>query len=177
MHAYRNLGRAYFAQVLEKVERRLTEYGITVIRNGNIPEFSVAEFDGPTIELSPKLSPEAALFTLLHLFGHIADYCSKGGTQLNQGGVTLDQHHESERTASQYGLRLLHELGVIDLDQWLSDIWHWDWEYIEGVYGRNEPVQPSFSFDYEQIPYGRPLLVAQPIPPFRLRRLEKKTVI
>lgn len=176
MDTYQNLGEVYFTEALQKVERRLTEYGITVTYSKKIPEFSVAEFDGLNIELSPKLSSEAALFVLLHLFGHIADYCSENGYQLDQE-ATLDEHRESERTASQYGLQLLYELRITELDQWLSDIWHWDWEYIEGVYGRNEPTQPSFCFDYSEIPYGRPLLLPKPVPPFRLRRLEKKTVI
>lgn len=173
---YRSLDEEYFVQATRLIVQRLNEHGITVFQGCNLPETSVAEFNGPTVHLAKNVSAEVMLFTLLHIFGHVVDYSLDEGSELGEG-ASLEEHEASERTASQYGLALLHEIGITELDQWLSDVWHRDWEYLKGIYGYGEIPRPSFSLDHQTIRFGRPLLKPKPIPPFRLRQFKTKVVI
>ena len=50
-----------------------------------------------------------------------------------------------ERDASRYGLSLLHEVGVHDLDGWLSDFSACDRTYLEHFYRTGEKRHPRRS--------------------------------
>jgi hypothetical protein len=74
---------------------------------------------------------------------------------------------EPEQEASQYGLSLLHEIGVTDLDQWLSDFAVCDYAYLENFYRTGERQDPKgFWID------NGPLLVPLEIPRFSPRRFK-----
>jgi len=47
---------------------------------------------------------------------------------------------EYEREAARYSLRLFHEAGVVDLDQWLSDFAACDFAYLRHFYTTGEKL-------------------------------------
>ncbi len=177
---YQRLDRQYFVDALSGVTERLAGYGIH-ITYGVLPPTAAAQFDGPTVILADQLSPEAALFTLLHIFGHVVQQNSDG--LLLDASATSTEEVEwltlklSEQEASEYGLALLHELGYDQLDQWLSDIWHWDWQYMESVYLRGTQSRPTLAYNYAEIPFGQTRLRPRQIPKFTVKKLPTKTVI
>ena len=46
--------------------------------------------------------------------------------------------HDYEFEAAGFGMQLLHERGVTDLDQWYSDFVETDWRYVERYYETDE---------------------------------------
>ncbi len=157
-------------------------YGIR-IDFANLPDCA-ADFDGVSITLDRTLSPEATLFNALHLFGHNVEWATDDGSlremtrELQNGLPTpllLERLKTYEMTATSLGIWLLHRVEVFDLDQWASDVWAWDWEYIRGVYTSGMAVCPKRQYQGEAIQYGRPLLVPCPVPEgLVLKKLEQR---
>ena len=69
-----------------------------------------------------------------------------------------------EMRATSIGLWLLHRMKIRSLDQWASDIWHWDWDYISRIYLEGAAINPIRSYAGEAIPYGQPVLEPHPVP-------------
>lgn len=184
---YRTLGEEYFAHVLSLVMKRIESYDLTISYSGELPVASGADFDGLSIVFTDKMQPEAVLFNVMHIFGHIIQWCTDPehlilarrvivpGNPLPELDLLAIKLYEQE--ASEYSIQMLHDVGVYELDQWISDIWHWDWDYLEGVYVRNAPAEPALSYDYAKIPFGRTWLRPRPIPEFVSRRFGTRTVI
>jgi hypothetical protein len=75
--------------------------------------------------------------------------------------------HDYEYEAAGYGLQLLHEAGVRDLDPWYSDFVATDWRYVERFY-ETDTIPPW----EECVTSGQPLLSPAPIPPLAHRLVE-----
>ena len=75
-----------------------------------------------------------------------------------------------ERDASAFGLQLLHEGGVTQLDQWLTDLWHADWLFLQHFYRTGDRLDPRSLLRPGITPVLRPL----PIPPFEAKIWPKR---
>lgn len=125
------------------------------------------DLDGREIKVDYDLSAEDSLFIIVHLFGHTAQWNlseAARGWGSYRGPWTEDviaQVRAYEHEACRYSLQLFHELGVHDLDQWLSDFAACDLAYLEHFYhtGKTGDFR-SFWKD------GAPLLTPLPVPAF-----------
>ena len=86
----------------------------------------------------------------------------------------LDEVVRYEREASCYGLQLLHDLGIQDLDSWLTDFSATDIAYLVHFYRTGEKLDPHTLWKS-----GHPLLQPMPTPPFtpRLLKLRSEGVV
>ncbi|HEY2416246.1 MAG TPA: hypothetical protein VGI40_28655 [Pirellulaceae bacterium] len=105
-------------------------------------------FDGLKIVIDPDVDFEMQCFVLLHLFGHSVQWVAPSLVhKLDALQNTADKDrflrvlHDYEHEAARFGLRLLHELGIHDLDDWFSDFVATDWQYVERYY-REDRIPP-----------------------------------
>lgn len=131
-------------------------------------------FDGLRIVLDPDVGFEMQCFILLHLFGHSVQWVAPSlEHKLSALQHTAEKErflevlHDYEREAAGFGMQLLHELGVTDLDAWFSDFVATDWRYVERFY-REDRLPP-----WEECVQTDVALVAPtPIPPLVQRLVE-----
>ena len=135
--------RAVYARVETEIERR---YGIAVDIL-DVVDPNTGDFDGERIDVDFALDPEIALFVLLHLFGHTVqwnvsaeDRALGRDTSVGKTPAELERIRVYERDATRYAVTLLREVGVTDLDPWLSDLWLADWKYLERYYTTGEKL-------------------------------------
>ena len=131
-------------------------------------------FDGLRLVLDPDVDFEMQCFVLLHLFGHSVQWVAptlehklealQHTTELAQFMGVL---HDYEFEAARFGLTLLHEAGIHDLDGWYSDFVETDWRYVEGYYRTNE-IPPW----KDCVVTGAAPVAAAPIPELRHRQVE-----
>ncbi len=129
------------------------------------------DLDGAEIKVDFDLSAEDALFIIVHLFGHTAQWNTSEAARIigrypgpwTDDAIARVQAYEHE--ACQYSLQLFHEAGVHDLDQWLSDFSACDFAYLENFY-RTGKTGAFRTFWHD----GRPLLTPKPIPAFTPQR-------
>lgn len=150
-----------------------------VIRYGFGVEYKVLEpprlgiFDGLKITLDPKVDFEMQGFLLLHLFGHSVQWVAPSYRpeieQVSQDDLErfIAAVKQYERNAARFGLQLMHECGVRDLDRWLYDYAETDAHYLETYYrtGKIPDWETCVIRDADPI---EPL----PIPPLAHRRVE-----
>src|SRR3954469_24555517 len=105
-------------------------------------------FDGLKIVIDPDVEFEMQCFVLLHLFGHSVQWvapCLAHKLEALQNTADKERFlqvlHDYEQEAARFGLRLLHELGIDDLDDWFSDCVAADWRYVERYY-REDQIPP-----------------------------------
>ena len=72
-----------------------------------------------------------------------------------------------ELEAAGFRMQLMHQVGVMTLDQWFSDFVGTDWRYVERYY-RTETLPDWKSC----IVSGGPLVTPAPIPELRHHRVE-----
>jgi hypothetical protein len=132
-------------------------------------------FNGLKLSIDPAVDFEMQCFLLLHLFGHSVQWVAPSyrpetlGLKQDDREVYLAALERYERNAARFGLSLLHEAGITDLDQWFIDFAETDWRYVETFYRQGslprwetcrvrgaEPVEPL------------------PIPPFHPRPVEER---
>jgi hypothetical protein len=147
------------------------------VRFIDVPAPFVGDLDGEEIWVDYEQSPEIIAFNLIHLFGHTVQWNLLGqapeiGDKApgSYSEADLDEVRRYERDASRYGLELLHELGIRDLDAWLSEFSASDIAYLVHFYRTGEKVDHR-SFWHS----GLPTLAPLPIPPFSPRRLKLRS--
>ena len=136
-----------FKKAYDLVERRIEErYGIPVMIS-DVVHPNTGDFDGTRIQVDFDQDLETAFFVLVHLFGHtvqwnISEDYRRIGTDLSvgKGEKELAAIYEYEQNATRYSLQLMHEVGVRDLDRWLSDWWAADWRYLKHYYLTGEKL-------------------------------------
>jgi hypothetical protein len=146
-------------------------YGIPVVTR-DIPDPLTGDLDGCQIHVDHAVEPEARLFLLAHLFGHTVQWNVDPSTAdlgfPAEAPVAADQLPpllDYEREAAGYALGLLHEAGITELDQWLSDYSACDLDYLRHYYLTGEKLEfRSFWRD------GAALLQARSAPSFRPMR-------
>jgi hypothetical protein len=148
-------------------------YGIPV-RFVNVPPPFTGDLDGAEIHIQAEEAMDAQVFTLCHLFGHTVQWALAGrpwDPGAGDDGVYSEEEIAAvgryEREASSYGLALLHEIGVTDLDPWLADFAACDYHYLEHFYRTGEKRHPQEFWQDDQ-----PLLQPLAIPEFKPRHLK-----
>ena len=151
-----------------------------IVKHGFVLEYRDLEpprtgiFDGLRIVIDPDVGFEMQCFVLLHLFGHSVQWVApeiehKLHALQNTADKTqfMQVLHDYEYEAASYGLSLLHELGITELDAWFSDFVATDWKYVERYY-LEDRIPP---WD-ECIVNDGPLLTAAKLPVLRHRQVE-----
>ena len=147
------------------------------VRFIDAPAPFVGDLDGEEIWVDYEQSPEIIAFNLAHLFGHTVQWNLLGqapeiGDKApgSYSEADLDEVRRYERDASRYGLELLHELGIRDLDAWLAEFSASDIAYLVHFYRTGEKVDHR-GFWHSGLPGLEPL----PIPPFTPKRLKLRS--
>ncbi|HXO40142.1 MAG TPA: hypothetical protein VN999_01740 [Thermoanaerobaculia bacterium] len=165
---------SYLGSLLPRAQARIeSHYGIAVSFVAIPPPFT-GDLDGAEVRIHETHESDAALFTLAHLFGHTVQWNTSDRARLiggNEPGrysaAELAEVRAYEHEASRYGLQLLHEAGIADLDGWLSDFAAADLAFLAHYYATGER-QPVADFWVE----GQPLLQPLAIPAFQPRRFK-----
>jgi hypothetical protein len=148
-------------------------YGFT-IRYAKLDPPKTGTFNGLEIILRPDNPLEMQAFILLHLFGHcvqwvapsLAETTARISTAPNLEAFLVElKRYEGE--AAEFGMRLLHERGVFDVDHWFSDFATADWKYVEGYY-RTGRIP---SWESCQV-FAAPLFTPKTIPPLEHRKVQ-----
>jgi hypothetical protein len=115
------------------------------IRYSDLEPPRTGTFDGLTIMLDPDVGFEMQCFILLHLFGHSVQWVApslSASLDTLQNTTNKDEFllvlRQYEFQAAQLGMQLMHEVGVLELDQWYSDFVETDWRYVRHFYVEGE---------------------------------------
>src|SRR4029450_5145409 len=105
-----------------------------IVKHGFVIEYPDLEpprtgiFDGLRIVIDPDVGFEMQCFLLLHLFGHSVQWVAPSlEHKLDELQNTQDRTrfmqvlHAYELEAAGFGMQLMHDVGVVQLDQWFSD--------------------------------------------------------
>ena len=159
--------------VWQSVSSRVVKYGF-IIEYRDLEPPRTGIFDGLRIVIDPDVGFEMQCFLLLHLFGHSVQWVAPSLAHTLQ-----ELQHTAERprfmqvlrdyefTAAGFGMQLLHEAGVADLDQWYSDFVETDWKYVTGYY-ETDRIPPWA----DCIVRGCPLIQPCPIPPLEHHQVQ-----
>lgn len=142
-------------------------YQVSVFKKVLDPHIT-GSIDGKSITINCRHSEEVQLFIAAHLFGHLVQWSvdpkMKAIGEANNmapEGQELDEVIAYEKQGWQLGLGLLHEVGVTNLDQWYSNWYAADSEWLTDFY-KTGTCKDYKSF-YKQ---NQPLLEPLPIPKF-----------
>jgi hypothetical protein len=138
---------ALLKDAFDRCERRIEDrYGVGVSIS-DVLDPNTGDFNGVAIQLDYDQDLDAALFVLVHLFGHTAQWNTSDeyrrlGYDVSPGRSEeeLTRIYAYERDATRISLALLHEVGVTTLDQWASDWWAADWKYLAHFYRTGEKL-------------------------------------
>ncbi len=130
-----------FKSAYDLVVRRIEARYHIPVSISDVLDPNTGDFDGLRILVDYDQDLESALFVVAHLFGHTvqwnisAEYREVGhDLSIGKGPEQLAKIYDYEKNATRISLQLMHEAGVTDLDQWLSDWWDADWRYLEHYY-------------------------------------------
>ena len=161
-----------FREAFNVLERHIEERWGIPVRIRDVPTPFTGDLDGAEIHVDHDLDAEDALFILVHLFGHtvqwnLSEELRRLGAVRGPGlsDETVAALVDYERQACRYSLQLLHDAGITDLDQWLSDFAACDLAYLIHFYKSGEKL-PFRSFWKD----GQPLLEPQAVPAFQPSR-------
>ena len=163
---------ARLREVFDKIERHVEDrWGIPVLIS-DVPDPFTGDLDGAEIKVDHAITIDDAVFILVHLFGHTVQWNVSEAARaiaVEEHAVwtedALERAASYEREAAGYSLQLLHECGVHDLDQWVSDFAACDAAYLMHFYRTGEKrTMRSFWRD------GQPLIPARPIPEFHPKK-------
>jgi hypothetical protein len=146
-------------------------YGIRVVTR-NIPDPLTGDLDGSEIDIDYAVTPEQHLFLLAHLFGHTVQWnidtaLFEIGRQyqppVSEDLIPAIIAYEGE--AAGYGLAMLHQIAITDIDSWFSNYTACDQAYLLHFYRTGEKR------DFRTFWTGNaPLIEPRPIPLFTPQR-------
>jgi len=130
-----------FAEYCARVQQHVQgAFGIRVVTL-DVPDPLTGDLDGAEIHIDFAVTPEQRLFLLAHLFGHTVQW------NVSPRAFEIGKPHEPpvaeellpaivdyEREAAEYALGMLHQIGIADADQWLSDYTACDMAYLRHYY-------------------------------------------
>jgi hypothetical protein len=130
-----------FDEYSTRVQKHLeTFYGIRVVTR-DIPDPLTGDLDGLEIDIDYAVTPEQRLFLLGHLFGHTVQW------NVNPALFEIGRQYRPpvdedlipaiiayEREAACYGLAMLHQIGITDIDQWFCNYTACDQAYLLHFY-------------------------------------------
>jgi hypothetical protein len=140
-HAHEELCDKVLIRLWTKTTRAVVDYGFEILyRELERPKLGI--FDGLKIVIDPAVDFEMQCFLVLHLFGHSVQWVAPSyrpeildapepKSDLEAYLRALESY---EGNAARFGLQLLHEAGIRDLDQWFFDFATSDWKYVEAFY-------------------------------------------
>jgi hypothetical protein len=135
----------YLRAVFNRLERLIEDRWEVPIHIQDVPNPFTGDLDGERIMVDYDLEIEDALFILIHLFGHTVQWNVSAQQRevafLAPATWTDEQLRAAmayEAQACRYSLELLHEAGIHDLDQWLSDFAACDSHYLMHFYRTGE---------------------------------------
>ena len=172
--APRELDAATLLRVWTRLTPRIVEYGFA-LEYGTLERPRLGIFDGLTITIDPVVDFEMQCFLLLHLFGHSVQWVAPSyrpeiiGVSADDLEVYLAALERYERNAARFGLQLLHESAITDLDPWFFDFAETDWRYVETFY-RQGAIPPWETCVVRGAKPVEPL----PIPPLEPRLVEER---
>lgn len=164
---------ADMVEIWRKVSSGIVKHGFSIeYRDLEPPRTGI--FDGLRIVIDPDVAFEMQCFLLLHLFGHSVQWIAPSLEHtLHDLQHTEDRSrfmqvlHDYEFQAARFGLQLMHQVGVTDLDQWYSDFVETDWRYVERYYQTDRI--PEW---HTCVTTGCTLIEAAPIPPLEHREVQ-----
>lgn len=141
--------RLRFTEVLEKVQDYAREVlKLVIIDTSDLDPYFKGDLDGIRIWIASTLDDEEELFNVLHLIGHSVQWNISGELRslgsvlhLKPDTTTLHKLQRYEWEANCYGLFMLHRLGVLDLDEWLSAKYREDMYYLTHFYKTGEKLK------------------------------------
>jgi hypothetical protein len=157
-----------FAHYCTTVQRHMEHcYHVRVVTR-DIPDPLTGDLDGLEVHIDYAVTPEQRLFLLAHLFGHTVQW------NVDPNAFELGRQYrppvdeglfpkiiEYELEAARYGLFLLHEAGIRDMDSWFSAYTACDQAYLLRYYRTGEKK------DFRGFwPDGAALVEPTPIPNF-----------
>lgn len=156
---------------LADVEHYVTSvYGVRLVDCEMPPPF-LSDLDGEQIQIDPAVGPCGRLFLIAHLFGHTVQWnldpswaAKSFQPVLEEPVIQMLADYECEAAA--YGLTLLHQAGLTQIDFWFSNYSRCDLEYLSNFY-RTGFKTPFWSFWRS----GAPAVEPKPIPHFTPTRL------
>src|ERR1017187_4672489 len=157
-----------FAEYCGRIQEHLERfYGIRVVTR-DIPDPLTGALEGSEIDIDYAVTPEQRLFLLAHLFGHTVQWNVDASSfeigRQYQPPVSEDLipaiiAYEGE--AAGYGLAMLHQIGITDIDAWFSGYTACDQAYLLHFYRTGEKR------DFRIFWAGNaPLIKPRPIPRF-----------
>ena len=162
----------HLVELWVRATSRIVKYGFAIeYRDLEAPR--TGTFNGRQIVIDPDVGFEMQCFILLHLFGHSVQWVAPSlEHKLHDMQNTTDKERflkvlrAYEFEAAQFGLQLLHEVGVTHLDPWYSDFVATDWRYVERFY-REGQIPPW----EECVATGQPAVEPAPIPQLQHRQV------
>ena len=156
-----------------KATSAIVKYGFAIeYRDLEPPRTGI--FDGLTISIDPDVDFEMQCFILLHLFGHSIQWTApslEGNLAAlkdsTDRALFMRALHDYEYEAARFGMQLMREAGVHDLDQWYSDFVGTDWRYVETYYETG--VIPPW---HECLAHNQPRIEPLSIPPIKHRQVD-----
>ena len=168
--------------VFDRVERLVEQRWGIPVRITDVPNPFTGDLDGHAIHVDHDLDVEDAVFILIHLFGHTVQWSvSERAREIGfarRETWTEDQLRELAEYESQacaYSLQLLHEAGVHDLDQWVSDFAACDTAYLMHFYRTGEK-RPFRAFWQDNAPLLAPIEIPAFTPTVWLSRYDGTVV-
>lgn len=142
----------YLRAVFNRLERLIEDRWQIPVHIQDVPNPFTGDLDGEQIMVDYDLEIEDAVFILIHLFGHTVQWNLSAERRevafLAPATWTDDQLRAAmdyEAEACRYSLQLLHDAGIRDLDQWISDFAACDSRYLMHFYKTGEK-RPFRSF-------------------------------
>jgi len=157
-----------FARHCTVVQRSIEDcYHVRVVTR-DIPDPLTGDLDGIEIHIDYEVTPEQRLFLLAHLFGHTVQWNVDPATfELGrQYKPPVDERLfpkiiEYEREAASYGLSLLREVEIREIESWFSAYTACDRAYLLHYYRTGDKG------DFRDFwPDKAPLVEPKPIPKF-----------
>jgi hypothetical protein len=160
-------------EVWQKITSAIVKHGF-VIEYSDLEPPRTGIFNGLKLVIDPDVGFEMQCFILLHLFGHSVQWVAPSiehklaaltDTTEKEAFLQVLQAYEYE--AARFGLTLLHQAKIHDLDAWYSDFVATDWKYVERFY-REDRLPP---WD-ECVLHGAAPIEPAPIPPLVHRQVQ-----
>jgi hypothetical protein len=140
-HAQQELDHESLIRLWTKTTQGVVDYGLG-INYAKLERPKLGIFDGLKLVIDPAVGFEMQCFLVLHLFGHSVQWIAPSYRPEIVAAPEPQDDLESylqvletyERNAARFGLQLLHESGMTELDQWFFDFAASDWKYVEAFY-------------------------------------------
>lgn len=147
-----------------------SSYGLKV-RRSDLPKGVTGDLNGLELVVDTDLEPPVALYVLLHIFGHTAQWANSRELHdlgherpRNADEAKLAQILAYEKNASRIGVSLLNEIGHPELQEWISRFFWADWAFLSHLYATGEKIPivikdgPVELLDPLEIPSFKPTL-------------------